>query len=63
MKTEMAWNDKFPALNLYNLPSFQVADVWAEAVKLGCVHVPDNIKRTILYGSNNNGNEPINGVF
>jgi hypothetical protein len=58
-----AWNDKFPPLNLYNHPSYGVVDVWAEAVKLGVVAVPDHIKRTILYGVNNNGNEPLDGVL
>lgn len=49
-----AWNDKFPALNLYNHPSFQVVDVWVEAVKLGCIPVPEHIRQTILFGKENN---------
>lgn len=60
---DMAWNDSFPPINLYNLPSYTVVDVWAEAVKLGCVAVPDHIKRSILYGVNNNDSEPINGIL
>jgi len=60
---DKAWNDKFPPINLYNHPSYGVVDVWAEAVKLGVVAVPDNIKRTILFGMENKGNEPINGIF
>lgn len=51
---ELSWNDKFPALNLYNHPSFQVVDVWAEAVKLGCIPVPEHIRQTILFGKENN---------
>lgn len=51
---EMAWNDKFPAINLYNHPSFDVVDVWVEAVKLGLIPVPEHIRQVILFGKDNN---------
>jgi len=50
--SEIAWNDNFPPLNLYNHPSYQVLDVWAQAAKLETVPVPEHIRQTILYGEN-----------
>jgi hypothetical protein len=51
---DLSWNDQFPPLNLYNHPSYGVVDVWAEAVKLGTIPVPDHIRQAILFGKDNN---------